>query len=74
MASAWGLSTYLSYFNTYNLTYGGLAGIVIAQIFLFVVSIAFILGAELNAAYARGYSQPAPEVPVSGEALEQQEN
>lgn len=53
IATATGFSLYLKYMNTYDLTYGGLAGIVITQLFLFVVSLGFILGAELNAAYAR---------------------
>lgn len=46
-----GLSTYLKYANTYDITYGSLAGIVITQLFCYVVAIGFILGAELNAAY-----------------------
>lgn len=46
-----GLSTYLKYANTYDITYGSLAGVVITQLFCYVVAIGFILGAELNAAY-----------------------
>ncbi len=53
IGTAVGFSTYLKYMNTYDVTYGSLAGIVITQIFLFIVSMGFILGAELNAAYAR---------------------
>jgi len=46
-----GLSTYLKYANTYDITYGSLAGVVITQLFCFIVAIGFIFGAELNAAY-----------------------
>lgn len=51
LATSAGLSTYLKYANTYDITYGSLAGIVITQLFCYVVAIGFILGAELNAAY-----------------------
>jgi membrane protein len=53
LSTATGFSTYLKYMNTYDLTYGGLAGVMITQVFLFVVSMGFILGAELNAAYTK---------------------
>ena len=51
MATTAGLSTYLQYAGSYDITYGSLAGVVITQLFCYVVSIGFILGAELNAAY-----------------------
>lgn len=51
MATAKGLSVYLKYADNYDLTYGSLAGVVILQLFCFLVSIGFVLGAELNAAY-----------------------
>ncbi len=57
MATAGGLSLYLRHFGNYDVTYGSLAGIVIAQLFFFIVSIGFIFGAELNAAYSR-HHQP----------------
>lgn len=53
LSTATGFSTYLKYMNTYDLTYGGLAGVMITQVFLFIVSMGFILGAELNAAYTK---------------------
>ena len=53
LGTATGLSIYLKYANQYDVTYGSLAGVVIAQLFCFIVSLGFILGAELNAAYAR---------------------
>ncbi|MBO9427164.1 MULTISPECIES: YihY/virulence factor BrkB family protein [Stappiaceae] len=44
---------YLARFANYVSTYGGLAGIMTALIFLYICSLAFILGGELNAAIAR---------------------
>jgi membrane protein len=38
----------------YNLTYGSLAGVMIALIFFFVVGLGVVIGAELNAALAEG--------------------
>ena len=52
MATAKGLSYYLSFVGGYDVTYGSLAGVVITQLFCFVISIGFILGAEINAAYS----------------------
>ena len=49
MAGAMAFSAYLQQFSTYVATYAGLASIMIALIFLYIVSAIFILGAELNA-------------------------
>ncbi len=46
-------ATYLSYFSSYVSTYAGLASIMIALVFLYIVSAIFILGGELNAAIRR---------------------
>lgn len=51
IATAKGLSVYLKYAGNYDVTYGSLAGVVILQLFCFMVSLGFVLGAELNAAY-----------------------
>ncbi|WP_417449681.1 YihY/virulence factor BrkB family protein [Kordiimonas sp.] len=51
LATARGLSIYLKYVGNYDLTYGSLAGVVVMQLFCFFVSLGFVLGAELNAAY-----------------------
>lgn len=51
IATAKGLSVYLKYAGNYDVTYGSLAGVVVMQIFCFLVSLGFVLGAELNAAY-----------------------
>ena len=44
---------YLASFANYVSTYGGLAGIMTALIFLYICSLVFILGGELNAAISR---------------------
>jgi membrane protein len=46
-------ATYLSYFSSYVTTYAGLASIMVALVFLYIVSAIFILGGELNAAIGR---------------------
>ena len=46
-----GFSLYLSYLGDLNLMYGSLTGVIILQLFLYLISIGFILGAELNARY-----------------------
>lgn len=53
LATATGFSTYLKYADNLDITYGGLAGVLVAQIFFFVVSMGFVLGAELNAVYSQ---------------------
>ncbi len=46
-------ATYLSQFSTYVSTYAGLASIMIALVFLYIISVIFIMGGELNASIRR---------------------
>ncbi|MFC3752330.1 YihY/virulence factor BrkB family protein [Aquamicrobium ahrensii] len=46
-------ATYIDNFSSYASTYAGLASIMIAVVFLYIVSAIFILGGELNAAINR---------------------
>ncbi len=46
-------SLYLRYFGELSLLYGSLTGVVILQLFLFFLSLGFLLGAELNGAYTK---------------------
>lgn len=46
-------ATYLDNFSNYVTTYAGLASIMIAVVFLYIVSAIFILGGELNASIRR---------------------
>ena len=45
-----GFASYLSTFANYAATYAGLASIMIVLVFLYMISVIFILGAEFNAA------------------------
>jgi membrane protein len=54
-------AAYLERFSSYTATYAGLASIMIAVVFLYIVSMIFILGGELNAAIAR-YSEARARV------------
>ncbi len=63
LATATGFSTYLKYADRFDITYGGLAGVLVAQIFFFVVSMGFILGAELNAIYSQETGNDADDKP-----------
>lgn len=50
MLVANGFSIYLKYFGNYDVTYGSLAGAMIALMFFYFISVGFIIGAEINAA------------------------
>jgi membrane protein len=48
-----GLAIYISRFNSYNRTYGTLAGVVIFLVWLWLCNIAILIGAELDAELSR---------------------
>ncbi|MBT2186460.1 YihY/virulence factor BrkB family protein [Sphingobium nicotianae] len=50
--TTWLLPVFLANLSNYNLTYGGLAGAMIALIFFFIIGLGVVIGAELNAALA----------------------
>jgi membrane protein len=52
-------AAYLDRFSSYVNTYAGLASIMIAVVFLYIVSAIFILGGELNAAISRYFEARA---------------
>jgi membrane protein len=60
LITVWWLGTvevlpfFLGLLGGYSLTYGSLAGVMIALIFFFVVGLGVVIGAELNAALAEG--------------------
>src|SRR3954464_14095334 len=60
LITAWWLATVeilpsvLGLLGGYSLTYGSLAGVMIALLFFFVVGLGVVIGAELNAALAEG--------------------
>ena len=59
------LPAVLSSFFTYDLTYGGLAGVMIVLFFFWLVGLGVVIGAELNAALAE---TPEEEMNVLGQA------
>jgi membrane protein len=54
LATAEILPSALGLLGGYSLTYGSLAGVMIALIFFFVIGLGVVMGAELNAALAEG--------------------
>jgi membrane protein len=46
-------SLYLRYFGELSLLYGSLTGVILLQLFLFFLSLGFLLGAELNGVYTK---------------------
>ena len=53
LAGSAAFAVYTANFASYNETYGSLAGIVVAMLWLFLTALAIILGAELNAELER---------------------
>jgi len=58
---------YLRSFSHYSVMYAGLAGIITAQIFLYLMAAILILGGEVNVALWR-YRQPVPADPARAKA------
>ena len=50
-----GFSLYLENFQQFNLVYGSLAGIIVSLMFFYLISLAFIFGAEFNYHFHRTY-------------------
>ncbi|MBX3584355.1 MAG: YihY/virulence factor BrkB family protein [Rhizobiaceae bacterium] len=55
-------ASYIDNFSSYVTTYAGLASIMVAVVFLYIISMVFILGGELNAAIRR-YFEARARVP-----------
>ena len=52
--ASFGLAIYVANFASYNRTFGTLAGVVVFLIWLFVINLALLFGAEFNAELERG--------------------
>jgi membrane protein len=59
IAGALAFASYLQEFATYVSTYAGLASIMIALVFLYIIAAIFILGAEINAAILKARAASA---------------
>lgn len=58
------LPAFLGTFANYDLTYGSLAGVMVSLIFFFLIGLAMVIGAELNAAIARAGGGVPPETAI----------
>jgi membrane protein len=54
MVAAAGFAFYVTNFGSYNKTYGSLAGVIIALLWLWITNVALLFGAELDAELERG--------------------
>jgi membrane protein len=57
LAASLGFSSYVSRFSTFGITYGALGGIVVLLLWMWISSLALMLGAEINAVLARQRSE-----------------
>jgi membrane protein len=48
-----GMPWMLGQFSNYTLTYGSLAGVIVALLFFYIVGLGLVIGAHLNAALAK---------------------
>jgi len=58
----WALPLALAYFFSYDLTYGSLAGVMVALLFFYVVGLGLVMGAQFNAALAETVDAREAEV------------
>ncbi|HLL04857.1 MAG TPA: YihY/virulence factor BrkB family protein [Myxococcaceae bacterium] len=57
LAASLGFSSYVSHFSTFGITYGALGGIIVLLLWMWISSLALMLGAEINAVLARRHSE-----------------
>ena len=70
MATTALLPVVLGQFGRYDLTYGGLASVIVTLIFFFVIGLGVVIGAELNAALAET-PEPTPQEIAEAKAEEE---
>jgi len=54
VAASVGFAFYVSHFSSYNKTYGSLAAVIVALLWLWLTNLALLFGAELDAELERG--------------------
>ena len=59
LAASLGFSVYVSRFSTLGITYGALGGIIVLLLWMWISSLALMLGAEINAVLARNPQEEA---------------
>jgi membrane protein len=69
MATTALLPVVLSHLGSYDLTYGSLAGVIIALIFFFIIGLGVVIGAQLNAALAEPPEPTRQEVAEAKEEI-----
>lgn len=57
LAASLGFSSYVAHFSTFGITYGALGGIIVLLLWMWISSLALMLGAEINAVLARQRSE-----------------
>lgn len=57
LVASLGFSSYVSHFSAFGITYGALGGIVVLLLWMWISSLALMLGAEINAVLARHRSE-----------------
>jgi membrane protein len=57
LAASLGFSFYVSHFGTFGITYGALGGIIVLLLWMWISSLALMLGAEINAVLTRHPSE-----------------
>lgn len=50
-----GFSFYSAHFNTYNLTYGSLGGVILLLLYLYILAFSLLLGGEINALWIKAH-------------------
>jgi len=53
LAGSFGLTFYLKHFANYDLTYGSLGAVVVLMLWFYIIAIAMLIGAEVNAQLAK---------------------
>lgn len=64
LLASWGFTQYAEHFGNYNATYGSIGGVVVLMTWLYISSLIFVLGGELNALI----EHLAPDGKAPGEA------